>query len=140
MKNKTKNTAAVSIFGPATATSANGDESRANSKVTSTVDIKVTVAGLISQGKELSGDSSLDNSSGKLSSFLALGQELLKDRPELAKGFEQATTVGGAYGIIDYRNPEPGTKRSQEASHNQAIAKIKRGIEFLESLACVFGV
>jgi hypothetical protein len=93
MKNKTKNTSALSIFGSATATSANGDASTSKSKVTSPVTITIDLAGLISRGKTLLDDVSLDTSSGKLSSFRALGKTLLKDVPELAAQFEQTNRI-----------------------------------------------
>ena len=132
MKDKTKNTSAVSIFGAATATSANGDESRAKSKVTSTVNITVDVAGLIAKGKSLLEDTTLDTSSGKLSSFRALGKELLKDISGLADEFEKATNTSGVYQLV---TSEEGRKKNQEASHNYAIDAVKRGIEFLEMLS-----
>jgi predicted double-glycine peptidase len=135
MKDKTNNTSAFSIFGAATATSATGDNSKSNSKVTSIVDITVDVAGLISKGKELLEDESLDSSSGKLKSFRALGKELLKDSPNLAEQFEQATNLSGVYRIVNSENMEAGIKQNQEASHKYAYEAVKRGIEFLEMLS-----
>jgi hypothetical protein len=135
MKDKTKNTSAVSIFGAATATSANGDDSMSKSKVTSTVTITVDVAGLISKGKDLLEDATLDTSSGKLSSFRALGKALLKDISELAERFEQTTSVSGTYEITDNSNPDVGMKRNQEKSHKYALEAVKRGIDFLEMIS-----
>jgi hypothetical protein len=135
MKNKTKNTSAVSIFGAATATSANGDKSTSKSKVTSSVTIAVDVAGLISKGKELLEDASLDTSSGKLSSFRTLGKTLLKGIPELAEQFERTTNLSMAYKIIDANNPDEGIRINQERSHECALNAVKRGIEFLEMLS-----
>jgi hypothetical protein len=135
MKDKTKNTAAVSIFGAATATSANGDESTSKSKVTSSVTITVDIAGLISKGKELLSDTSLNTSSGKLSSFRALGKALLKDIPGLAEQFEQTTSLSGVYEILDSKNQDAGIKRNQENSHKYALDAVERGIEFLEMLS-----
>jgi len=128
MKDKTKNTSALSIFGSATATSANGDESTSKSEVTSPVTITIDLAGLISRGKSLLDDVSLDTSSGKLSSFRALGKTLLKDVPELAKQFEQTTGLSGVYKIGD-------TEHNQKKSHENALEAVKRGIEFLEMLS-----
>jgi len=128
MKDKTKNTSALSIFGAATATSANGENSTSKSNVTSPVTITIDLGGLISKGKELLEDVSLDSSSGKLSSFRALGKTLLKDVPELASQFENTTSISGVYKI---GNPE----YNQIKSHENAIEAVKRGIEFLEMLS-----
>jgi hypothetical protein len=128
MKDKIKNTSALSIFGSATATSANGDASIAKSKVTSPVTITIDLAGLISRGRALLDDVSLDTSSGKLSSFRALGKTLLKDAPELAAQFEQTTGSSGVYKIGD---PE----YNQKKSHEYALDAVKRGIDFLEMLS-----
>jgi hypothetical protein len=128
MKDKTQNTSALSIFVPATATSANGDASSSKAKVTSAVTITIDLAGLISRGKALLNDMSLDTSSGKLSSFRALGKTLLKDAPELAAQFEKTTGLSGFYRIGD---PE----YNQKKSHEYAIDAVKRGIDFLEMLS-----
>lgn len=135
MKDKTKNTSALSIFGAATATSANGNESNSNAKITSTVTINVDVAGLISKGKSLLDDNTLNTSSGKLSSFRALGATLLKDKPELAKQFERSTSATGVYKIVNARNPDEGIKQNQEADHKYALEAVQRGIDFLEMLS-----
>ena len=132
MKDKKKNTSAFSIFGNATVTSANGSNSNAISKVTST--ISIDVAGLIAKGKELLEDKMLDTSSGKLKFFQAQGKEILKEKPELAKQFEQATNTSGFYKMADSENPEIAIKHNQERSHMYALDAVKRGIEFLEML------
>jgi len=128
MKDKKENTSAISIFGSATATSANGDESTSKSKVTSPVTITIDLAGLISRGKSLLDDVSLDTSSGKLASFRSLGKTLLKEVPELATQFEKTTGLSGSYKIGD-------TEYNQKKSHEYAIEAVKRGIEFLEMLS-----
>ena len=135
MKDKKNNTSAFSIFGAASATSANGESSRSTSKVLSTVPISVDVAGLITKGKELLQDSNLDTSSGKIKSFRALGRELLKESPNLAEEFEKATNLSGVYSIIDSMNPEIGMKKNQDASHKYAFEAVQRGIEFLEMIS-----
>jgi hypothetical protein len=134
MKDKTKNTSAVSIFGTATATSANGDNGKSNVKVTSVVNITVDVAGLITKGKTLLEDESLDTSSGKFKSFQALGKELLKDSPNLVEGFVKATNWGGVYSFNNPVNPKTGKTKNEEASHKYAVEAVQRGIEFLEML------
>ena len=131
MKDKKNNTSAVSIFGPATATSANGGNSNSESKVISTTTIAVDVASLIAKGKMLLEDESLDISSGKLNSFRALGKELLKDYPDLAEQFEKATNLSGSYIMTDSAK---GIKENQERSHKTALNAVQRGIDFLEML------
>jgi hypothetical protein len=137
MKDKKNNTAAFSLFGSATATSANGDKSNSESRVTSSTVIDVDVAGLIAKGKILLKDESLDISSGKLKSFKALGKELLKNSPNLAEQFEQATNLSGSFIMIDSANREAGIKENQERSHKTAINAVQRGIDFLEMLPMV---
>jgi hypothetical protein len=134
MKDKTKNTTAFSLFGPATATSANGDNGKSNSKTTSVVNITVDVAGLIAKGKALLEDESLDTSSGKLKFFRALGKELLKNHPELAKQFEQATSLSYFSKNPFSLNSESEIKEHKERSRKCAIDAVQRGIEFLEML------
>ncbi|GHV94495.1 hypothetical protein AGMMS50293_08150 [Spirochaetia bacterium] len=133
MKDKKKNTSAVSIFGPATATSANGNASNSISKTTSTVNIAIDVAGLIAKGKELLSDETIDTSSGKITSFRALGKVLLKDIPELAGEFEKTTNLSGAYKLLDSSDTSVEIENKRR-SHQYAVEAIKRGIEFLESL------
>ena len=135
MKNKAKNTTAISIFGAATATSANGENSNSNSKVSSVVPINVNISGLIAKGKELLKDVNLNTSSGKLKSFRSLGKELLKDYPVLAEEFEQTTNLSGVYKFIDSTNPETGIKSNQVASHKYALDAVQRVLEFLETLS-----
>jgi hypothetical protein len=134
MKNKTNNTSAFSVFGAASATSANGNSSKSNSTVTSSVDITVDIAGLITKGKDLLSDEFLNSSSGKLRSFRALGKELFKNNPNLAEQFEKATNLSGAYRMIDSASPEIGTKINEELSHKYAFEAVQRGIDFLEML------
>ena len=134
MKNKEKNTTAVSIFGAATATSANGSESKSDSKVTSTVSINVDVAGLITKGEEILQDELLDSSSGKVNAFRASGKELLKNFPDLQKGFEQTTNLNGVYKIVNSKNQKAGIKENQELSHKYALKAVQNGIDFLRSL------
>jgi hypothetical protein len=135
MKDKTNNTSAFSVFGPAAATSANGNSSKSNSKVTSTVDITVDIASLIVKGKELLEDKFLNTSSGKLKSFRALGKKLLKENHDLAEEFEKATNLSGRYKIIDSDAPEIGQKTNEELSHKYALDAVQRGIDFLEMLS-----
>ena len=137
MKNKKNNTSAFSLFGSATATSANGDKSNSESRVISTTAISVDVGGLIAKGKMLLEDESLDISSGRLKSFRALGKELLKNSPNLAEQFEQATNLSGSFILIDSANREAGIKENQERSHKTAINAVQRGIDFLEMLPMV---
>ena len=134
MKNKTNNTSAFSIFGAASATSANGDSSKSISRVTSSVDIAIDIAGLIEKGKELLNDEFLNSSSGKIKSFRALGKELLKEKPNLAEQFEKATNLSGVYKIIDSDSPETGRKINEELSHKYAVEAVQKGIDFLEML------
>ena len=134
MKDKKNNSLAISIFGPAAATSANGGKSNSESRVTSTTTIAVDVAGLIAKGKMLLEDESLDTSSGKLKSFLALVKELLKDSPNLVEQFEKAINLSGSFTMIDSANREAGIKKNQERSHMIALKAVQRGIDFLEML------
>jgi hypothetical protein len=137
MKNKEKNTSAVSIFGAATATSANGTESKSDSRVTSTVSINVDVAGLIAKGEEILQDELIDASSGKVKAFRALGKEFLKNFPDLQKEFEQTTNLSGSYKLINSENEEEGIKENQELSHKYALRAIQNGIDFLRSLPSI---
>jgi hypothetical protein len=135
MKDKTNNTSAFSIFGAAAATSANGNGSKTNSKVTSTVDITVDIAGLVAKGKELLEDETLNISSGKIKSFRALGKELLKDKPNLSEEFEKTTNLSGVFKFINSDAPEIGQKTNEELSHKYAHEAVQRGIDFLVMLS-----
>jgi len=132
---KNNNTSAFSIFGSATATSANGNNSKSDSKVTSTVNIAVDIGNLIAKAKALLDDKFLNSSSGKLKSFRALGKELLKENPNLALEFEKATNLSGVYKIINSDVPESGQKINDELSHKYAIEAVQRGIDFLEMIS-----
>jgi hypothetical protein len=135
MKDKTNNTSAISIFGAATATSANGSSSKSESRVTSTSAISVDVAGLIAEGKELLEDASLNASSGALECFRAKGKELFKDSLGLAEQFEKATNPPYSnYRVVNAANPDVGEKSNQAVSHKYALEAVQRGIEFLEKI------
>jgi hypothetical protein len=134
MQDKNNNTSAFSLFGAATATSANGDKGKSNSSVTSIVDITVDVAGLIAKGKALLEDESLDTSSGKLKSFLALGKQLLKHHPDLAQQFEKTTNLSYFSKNPFSLNSESEIKEHKERSHKCAIDAVQRAIDFLEML------
>jgi hypothetical protein len=133
MKDKTKNTTAFSLFGSASATSANGADSNSESKAISTVNITVDIAGLISKGKELLEDESLDTSSGKFKFFQARGKEILKERPELAKEFEKITNWSGFLKMVDSGDTD-AEMENKKRRHQYAFEAVKRGVEFLELL------
>jgi len=129
MSDKTRNTTAFTVFGNATATSANGNNSESHPNVVSTVHINIDLselAKLITKGKELLQEKFLEASNGKLIFFKSSGKELLKEHPDLLEGFEKAIRIN-QYSVLFEK-----ADKKQEASHECVINAVQNGVSFLE--------